>query len=234
MSQNNDTFGAGGQTPCALLKDSLHSDMNRTPLDSVFVVGLDEAGRGPLAGPVVASAVLLDPKVPVLDLNDSKKLSKKKREILFDILMEKASVGLGIVEAERIDEINILRASLEAMARAVEDLENTIGKKVHGAIVDGQMTAPLPERIVQRAVVGGDGLSPSVMAASIIAKVTRDRRMVAESEKYPEYGFDGHKGYPTAAHRQKLLEFGPCPIHRRSFAPVQAALEHLSKPPRRS
>ncbi len=222
-----ETQKAGPSGPCIDLAAEIAMERGSSGGIHFFpVAGLDEAGRGPLAGPVVASAVVLDPEHPIIGLNDSKKLSKKARESLFTQIIDKAlAVGIGTVEAERIDQINILRASLEAMSIALHEAEEKLGVHIEGAIVDGTQLAPLPDRVRQRAVIGADRLSPAVMAASIVAKVTRDRRMIEESEKFPEYGFQGHKGYPTASHRQILMDLGPCPIHRRSFAPVRRALD---------
>jgi len=194
----------------------------------VQVAGLDEAGRGPLAGPVVAAAVVLHPRRFIRGLGDSKKLDESARERLFPIIQERALAwGVGISEPERIDEINILRASLDAMRIAFEACEAQLGAPIAGAIVDGNMMAPLPERVVQRPTIEADDYSPAVMAASILAKVTRDRRMVQEAERFPGYGFAKHKGYPTPAHREALMRLGPCAIHRRSFGPVKKALEEL-------
>ena len=186
------------------------------------VGGLDEAGRGPLAGPVVAACVVLGEEIA--GLNDSKKLSEKKREALYEIIYDKAlAVGVGVAEAEEIDDKNILNASLDAMCTAFLAAEHALGHQVKGAIVDGDKRAPLPERVRQRTVIGGDRICPAVMAASIVAKVTRDRRMKEEALRYPGYGFEKHKGYPTKAHREALMKLGPTPIHRYSFAPVRLA-----------
>ncbi len=176
------------------------------------VCGIDEAGRGPLAGPVVAGAVILPRDCQILYLNDSKKLSEKKRELLFDEIQKKAvSYGIGIVGPGRIDEINILQATYEAMRLAIGQL------KVRPEILlNDAVTIPLME-ISQVPIVKGDAKSVSIAAASILAKVTRDRMMVEYEQLFPEYGFGKHKGYGTAAHIQALKEHGPCPIHRRSF-----------------
>ncbi len=176
------------------------------------VCGIDEAGRGPLAGPVVAGAVILPRGCQILYLNDSKKLSEKKRELLFDEIQKKAvSYGIGIVGPGRIDEINILQATYEAMRLAIGQL------KVRPEILlNDAVTIPLIE-ISQVPIVKGDAKSVSIAAASILAKVTRDRMMVEYEQLFPEYGFGKHKGYGTAAHIQALKEHGPCPIHRRSF-----------------
>jgi ribonuclease HII len=192
------------------------------------VAGLDEAGRGPLAGPVVAAAVVLPSPLPeaLLALNDSKKLDEARREALFPLIQQHA-VAYGIAEADAavIDTKNILQASLWAMAQSLEACEAMLGDDVLGALLDGNQKAPLPPRIRQRTLVKGDSLSRPIMAASILAKVHRDRLMVAAHKQWPAYGFDVHKGYPTPTHLKALAEHGPCPLHRRSFAPVRAALE---------
>ncbi len=187
------------------------------------IAGLDEAGRGPLAGPVVAAAVVLDPARIPSGLADSKKLTPKKREALFDVIHETAlAVGIAEVNHSRIDEINILRASLEAMKLAFERAETNSGLQLKGALVDGNQRVSFSKSIEQYTVVGGDNIFPSIMAASIIAKVYRDRLMQRLADLYPKYGFANHKGYGTAQHLKALKEFGPCPIHRRSFAPVKS------------
>ena len=176
------------------------------------VCGCDEAGRGPLCGPVVAAAVIL-PRGEIIDgLNDSKKLTEKKREALFDIIKERA-LAYAIAEAspEEIDEINILNASLLAMRRAVDALS----VKADFALIDGNCSRGF--EIPTQTVVKGDARSYSIAAASVLAKVTRDRQCLEMDAKYPEYGFAGHKGYPTKAHMAKVIELGPCPEHRRSF-----------------
>jgi ribonuclease HII len=176
--------------------------------------GIDEAGRGPWAGPVVAAAVVLDAtRIPV-GLNDSKKLTEAKREALFSPIMAVARVGVGIVDAARIDETNILAATLEAMALAVAQLSPSPTL----ALVDGNRSPKLP--IPVRTIVGGDAKCLSIAAASIIAKVTRDRIMCELDLKFPGYEFSRHKGYGTAAHHATLQRLGPCPIHRMSFAPI--------------
>lgn len=192
------------------------------------VAGLDEAGRGPLAGPVVAACVVLpDPlPEPLRALDDSKKLDERAREQLFPLIEVHALAwGVAVAEAAVIDQHNILRASLQAMADALAACEARLGRPIAGALLDGNQKAPLPPRVQQRTLVKGDSLSRPIMAASILAKVTRDRRMVQEHAAWPAYGFDVHKGYPTPAHLKALADHGPCPLHRRSFAPVKAALE---------
>ncbi len=197
------------------------------------VAGLDEAGRGPLAGPVVAACVVLPTPLPAVlaPLNDSKKLDEATREALAPLIERHAlGCGVAVIEAAVIDERNILRASLLAMAEALAACEQRLGQPVVGALLDGNQKAPLPMRVQQRTLVKGDSLSRPIMAASILAKVARDRRMVDEHQRWPVYGFDVHKGYPTPSHLKALAEHGPCPLHRRSFAPVKAALaaRHLT------
>ena len=183
------------------------------------LIGLDEAGRGPLAGPVVAAAVALPWPCPIVGLNDSKALSETKREALFEqVLAGATAYGIAEVSPAEIDQINILRASLEAMRLAYEQVIDA-RPELAGALVlvDGNQRAPLSGAVDQRPIVKGDARSLNIAAASILAKVTRDRLMVEAHERWPEYGFDRHKGYPTAAHRDALRRVGPCPIHRRSF-----------------
>ncbi len=191
------------------------------------VGGLDEAGRGPLAGPVVAACVVLPEVLPasLSALHDSKKLDEATREALFPLILQSAhGYGIAVVEADVIDRINILRASLQAMAEALAACEARMGAPLRGAILDGNQKAPLPTRVVQRTLVRGDALSRPIMAASILAKVTRDRRMADEDLKWPAYGFLDHKGYGTPRHLAALERYGPCSLHRRSFAPVQKAM----------
>lgn len=178
------------------------------------VCGIDEAGRGPLAGPVYAAAVILPTGLEIDGLNDSKKLSEKKREMLFDIICEKAiAYSVGIATEKEIDEINILNATFLAMKRAVEGLEI----KPDYALVDGNRYPNINSDIKEEVVVKGDAKSMSIAAASILAKVSRDRFMLEMTQKYPEYCFEKHKGYGTKLHYEKLAEFGPSPIHRMSF-----------------
>lgn len=180
--------------------------------DYTYVCGIDEVGRGPLAGPVVASAVILPKDCDILYINDSKKLSEKKREALFDEIMEKAvSVGIGIVTSERIDEINILQATYEAMRIAVSKLSVNPEVLLNDAVKIPGIDA------LQVPIIKGDAKSASIGAASIIAKVTRDRLMVKYDEMFPGYGFASNKGYGTAVHIEALKTIGPTPIHRRSF-----------------
>lgn len=180
------------------------------------IAGTDEAGRGPLAGPVVAAAVILHPGQAIPGVTDSKKLTERQRERLYPIIMAEArAVGIGICDHNEIDRMNILRASLEAMRRAVAALPVAADY----LLVDGSFTIPL--EIPQLAVIKGDSLSLSIAAASIIAKVTRDQLMVEFDSLYPGYGFAGHKGYPSASHRAVIARIGPCPIHRKSFRGVK-------------
>jgi ribonuclease HII len=186
-----------------------------------LLAGTDEAGRGPLAGEVVAAAVILDPARPIIGLADSKKLSEKKREALFVEIQEKAlAYGIASATIEEIDEINILHASMLAMSRAVA-LLSIVPEHV---LVDGNRIPPnLP--CSAEAVVKGDARQAAISAASILAKVTRDRDIVQAAQIYPEYGFEKHKGYPTAQHLEAIRLHGITPIHRRSFGPVKKILE---------
>lgn len=183
-----------------------------------LVAGVDEAGRGPLAGPVVAAAVILDDQRPIKGLADSKMLTARRRERLFDEVLARAlCVSIAEASVEEIDRLNILRATLLAMQRAVAGLRLT----PHRVVVDGNRLPHLP--MPAAAVVKGDAKVAAVSAASILAKVRRDRLCAALHESWPAYGFDGHKGYPTPSHLQALREHGACPAHRRSFAPVREA-----------
>ncbi|NOX93057.1 MAG: ribonuclease HII [Gammaproteobacteria bacterium] len=189
---------------------------------ALWVAGVDEVGRGPLAGPVVTAAVILDPERPVSGLADSKVLSEKKREALFEeIQMNAKAWAIGRAEVEEIDKINILQATMLAMQRAVAGLALQPGH----VLVDGNRCPELP--CTAEAIIKGDGKIPAISAASIIAKVTRDREMVLLDAEYPGYGLAGHKGYPTKAHMAALQDLGVTPIHRRSFAPVRRALKHI-------
>ena len=185
-----------------------------------WVAGVDEVGRGPLAGPVVTAAVILDPEQPISGLADSKVLSEKMREVLFEEIIQKAKAwAIGRAEVEEIDEINILQATMLAMQRAVAGLAI---QPAH-VLIDGNRCPELP--CSSEAIIKGDGKVPAISAASIIAKVTRDREMVLLDAEYPGYGLAGHKGYPTKVHMTALQELGVTPIHRRSFAPVRRALK---------
>jgi ribonuclease HII len=184
------------------------------------IAGVDEAGRGPLAGPVVAGAVILNGGTPPYPLVDSKTINEKRREVLFEWLYDSgAEIGIGIVEPAEIDRINILQASLLAMRIAAEKLEPLPEK----LLIDGQFTIKaLDGRIDQEAIVKGDTKVESISAASIVAKVTRDRIMKEYHREYPQYNFLKHKGYPTAAHKKAILDHGPSPIHRLTFRGVKA------------
>lgn len=184
-----------------------------------LLAGVDEAGRGPLAGPVVAAAVMLNPQRPIEGLADSKVVSGRKRERLYErILADALCVGIASASVEEIDRINILQATLLAMQRAVAALR----LRPQRVLVDGNRAPPLPMPVA--AVVKGDAKVAAISAASIVAKVTRDRLCGELHAAYPVYGFDAHKGYPTAEHLAALREHGPCPEHRTSFAPVKAVL----------
>lgn len=188
-----------------------------------IIAGLDEVGRGPLAGPVVAACVVLPLGFDLTGINDSKKLTEKQRERAEErILCEALAVGFGVIAPEIIDQINILQATHQAMRAAFCSVSLT----PDFALIDG---LPIPRFPCpnQQAIVSGDSHSVSIAAASIIAKVARDRMMREHDTQYPEYGFAGHKGYGAAKHLAALLEHGPCPIHRRSFAPVAASLRKL-------
>jgi ribonuclease HII len=196
-------------------------------MSTIWVCGVDEAGRGPLVGSVVAGAVVLDPEHPIAGLKDSKKLTPAKREYLFEQIMQKAKAwGIGEASPQEIDQINILQATMLAMRRAVEDLTSRLGAWPDKALIDGNRCPELP--ITAEAIIQGDAKEPAISAASILAKVTRDRQMVILHERFPQYGFAQHMGYPTAAHFAALKEFGVCEEHRRSFSPVRSVLEVLA------
>jgi ribonuclease HII len=200
--------------------DTLQYERSLQEQGFATVAGVDEAGRGPLAGPVVAGCVVLTADTDHRLFQDSKKLSEKKRESLYDILQDSGTpYGVGIVSARTIDSINILQASLLAMKRAVEDCEQRFSCKPAFLLVDGKFTIPLS--LPQQALVKGESRSASIAAASIIAKVTRDRLMARYHEEYPQYDLDRHKGYPTKAHRRAIAVHGPSPIHRRTFKGVR-------------
>ena len=176
------------------------------------ICGVDEAGRGPLAGPVCAAAVILPENTVIEGVNDSKKLSEKKREALFDVIKEQAlAYSIAFASVEEIEEMNILNATMLAMQRAVEGLD----VKADYAMIDGNRLPPL--NIPAECIVKGDANSMSIAAASILAKVARDRLCLKYDELYPEYGFAKHKGYGTKLHREMILKYGPCEIHRKSF-----------------
>jgi ribonuclease HII len=188
------------------------------------VAGVDEVGRGPLAGPVVAAAVIFSEGYVLRGLNDSKQLSPQERETLFSHIQRIAlTIGVGVVEADQVDALNIFQANTLAMQKAL----NALSVRPTFTLIDGRPLKRLP--YAHQGVVGGDGKSALIAAASIIAKVTRDRMMVAWHEKYPMYEFHRHKGYGTKLHLERLKAHGPCPIHRRSFAPVTALLHLLTE-----
>ncbi len=196
--------------------------LNRT-FDTQFgarICGIDEAGRGPWAGPVVAGAVMWpeDVEIPAA-LNDSKKLSATKRDALYEIITTQAHYAVGIATAQEIDQMNILQATFVAMQRAFAQLNTP----ADFALIDGNKLPNIP--CPAQAIVKGDSKSPSIAAASIIAKVTRDRMMAELAHKHPEYGFERHAGYGTKQHAEALAANGPCPAHRRSFAPIRKLLE---------
>lgn len=185
-----------------------------------FVAGVDEAGRGPLAGPVVAAAVVLPDDYRLPGLTDSKKLTPLQRDRLLPLIKQQAlAIGLGIVNAEQIDRLNILQATLKAMSLAVERLR----KPADFLLIDG--ITPVPNGLPQQTLKQGDSRSASIAAASVVAKVLRDRMMLAYHRRFPVYGFDRHKGYGSREHCQAIAVNGPCPIHRRSFAGVKEYLE---------
>nr|WP_255682105.1 ribonuclease HII [Luteimonas sp. BDR2-5] len=184
------------------------------------IAGVDEAGRGPLAGPVVVAAVILHPRRPLDGLDDSKKLTEKRREALYPQITANALAWrIEFVDVDEIDRINIFHATMTGMARAVQALLPAAER----VLVDGNRLPP-GLACPARAIVGGDAIEPSIMAASILAKVARDRAMVAMHARFPVYGFDRHKGYAAPTHLAALQAHGPCPAHRRSFAPVRTAL----------
>lgn len=195
-----------------LLRLEMMKEFERQYADCTWICGIDEAGRGPLAGPVVAGAAILPKDVTILYLNDSKKLTEKRREELFLEIQEKAiSWSVGMASPERIDEINILQATYEAMRQAITGLRVVPEILLNDAVTIPEVT------IRQLSIIKGDAKSVSIAAASVLAKVTRDHMMVEYDKLYPEYGFAKHKGYGTAAHIAALKEFGPTPIHRKTF-----------------
>ncbi|MEH3086771.1 MAG: ribonuclease HII [Xylophilus ampelinus] len=201
------------QAPLAWWDDALHG----------LQAGVDEAGRGPLAGPVVAAAVILDARDPIAGLDDSKKLTPARRAALYDQIRARAlCCAVGEASVEEIDRLNILQATMLAMQRAVRGLRLRPGR----VLVDGNRIPVLD--VLAEPVVGGDALVPAISAASILAKVHRDRWCVEFHEQFPAYGFDVHKGYGTAVHLEALRRHGPCPQHRRSFAPVREAAVRLA------
>ena len=206
------------------MKCSLRHERELRARGFACIAGIDEAGRGPLAGPVVAAAVILPEKFRHKILTDSKKLSASRRDEIYQEMTTREGVvwAVSLAEVEEIDRINILRATHQAMRRAVAALVRTADH----ALIDGLPVRPFP--IEQTALIGGDARSFSIAAASVIAKVTRDRLMVAMEAQHPGYEFAQHKGYGTALHLARLRAHGPCPIHRRSFLPVRQALRPLA------
>lgn len=193
--------------------------MNLAPHQATLTAGVDEAGRGPLAGPVVVAAVILPVEYDLKSLDDSKRLTALKRERLVPKIEAQAiAFAVEYVAAEEIDRVNILQATMNGMQRAVERLSPAPFR----AMIDGNRAPHLSCEVTT--VIGGDGLIPSISAASVLAKVYRDRLMLQLHQQYPDYGFDRHKGYPTAHHLERLKALGPCAIHRRSFEPVRNAL----------
>ncbi len=187
-----------------------------------LVAGVDEAGRGPLAGPVISAAVILDPKCPIPGLKDSKQLSALQREALFEAICKYAlAYSIDRAEVLEIDTLNILQATLLSMRRSV--LQLSVAPTI--VYIDGQHCPVLP--YPTHAIIKGDSLVQAISAASILAKVYRDRLMMQYHQQYPAYGFDRHKGYPTASHRLILASLGPCPIHRQSFAPVRLSAKRM-------
>jgi ribonuclease HII len=195
-----------------------YPDLSLELLETGLIAGIDEVGRGPFAGPVVAAAVILDQNNIPDGIQDSKKLSKSKREKLFDVILAAATVGIGEASVQEIDTHNILAASLLAMRRAMRALP----VRPNVALVDGNRDPDLG--VPTRLIIKGDGRSLSIAAASIVAKVTRDRKMCALAEAFPEYGWEKNVGYGTAEHRKGLRDFGITPQHRRSFAPIRALI----------
>jgi ribonuclease HII len=192
-----------------------------------WTCGVDEAGRGPLAGSVVAAAVVLDPEKPITGLKDSKKLTAKVRDELYDIIIRDSKAWcIAEASAVEIDSINILQATMLAMKRAIEGLEKTLGRLPDRALIDGNRCPKV--NISMEAIVKGDSKVAAISAASILAKVTRDRDMQALHEAYPMYGFNQHMGYPTPIHLESLKLHGPCPEHRKTFAPVRLVIETKS------
>lgn len=203
------------------LPASVAENPNGAFIQQVLVAGVDEAGRGPLAGPVVVAAVILNKRRRIKGLDDSKKLSEAKREALFPLIVERAlAYSVVVVDREEIDRINIFQATMIGMTRALRALAPAATE----ALIDGnQLPKELP--CPARAIIGGDALEPTISAASILAKVSRDRLMVAMDAQFPGYGFAEHKGYSTPGHLAALQRLGPCIEHRRSFAPVKLLLD---------
>ena len=198
-------------------------EANEMTLGNGPVIGVDEAGRGPWAGPVVAAAVLLDPARIPQGIADSKELDAAQRSALYATIIATSRYGVGIADVERIDRDNILNATMWAMSEAVRQLQATTGERAKLALIDGDRSPQLA--IKARTVVKGDAKCLSIAAASIIAKVTRDRMMIEQAVQFPGYGFERHKGYGTKEHQQAIALRGVCALHRRSFKPIQLALQ---------
>ncbi len=215
---------AGTQAIDAQLIDTHSAAIHSRP---IRIAGVDEAGRGPLAGPVTVAAVILDPSRPITGLDDSKKLSETKREALYPLIIERALAWrIEFVEADEIDRLNILQATLTGMRRALIALD----PQADAARIDGnKLPRDLP--CPAEALIGGDAIDSAIMAASILAKVARDRHMQILHVRYPQYGFDRHKGYPSPAHLAALALHGPCPEHRQSYAPVRTVRAMLGTTP---
>jgi ribonuclease HII len=195
--------------------------------EAIWICGVDEAGRGPLVGAVVAGAVVLDPLKPISGLKDSKRLTPARREALYaEIVLKAKAWGVGEASPLEIDQINILQATMLAMQRAVDDLYTRLGRWPDKALIDGNRCPSLP--IPAEAIIKGDSKEPAISAASIVAKVTRDRQMEGLHARYPGYGFLQHMGYPTPVHLAALRQLGACPEHRRSFSPVRAVLDQAA------
>jgi ribonuclease HII len=195
--------------------------------EAIWICGVDEAGRGPLVGAVVAGAVVLDPLNPIAGLKDSKRLTPARRDALYaEIVLKAKAWGVGEASPLEIDQVNILQATMLAMQRAVDDLCARLGCWPDKALIDGNRCPNLP--IPAEAIVKGDSKEPAISAASILAKVTRDRQMEALHARYPGYGFLQHMGYPTPVHLTALRQLGACPEHRRSFSPVRAVLDQAA------
>lgn len=195
----------------------MEDDLQRLLTQYTAIAGVDEAGRGPLAGPVFAAAVILDPAQPIIALTDSKKLSAKRRETLAEQIKAQALAWcIASANTEEIDQLNILQATLLAMQRACQQLP----MRPDWVLIDGNRV-PKELPAPARAVIKGDALVPAISAASILAKTARDQACMVMHEQYPQYGFDQHKGYGTKLHLERLAQYGPCPEHRRSFAPIK-------------
>lgn len=205
------------------MKNPLFYESKAASLGHSIIAGLDEAGVGPWAGPVVASAVIIKGELLEVRVDDSKKLTPKMREKAFDCIIESFFVGVGIVDSETIDEVNIFEATRIAMEKALRALETSPDY----LLIDGRVKLDVRQPAMN--IIGGDGKSYSIACASIISKVTRDRIMEDYDKRYPQYGFKRHKGYGTSEHQDALERFGPCPIHRKSYLPIKRLLNTLVK-----